>query len=68
MTKCQIFKKTNGTWNLANSQKDCYIQNRTAAFLRLKKVFINFSTPIVLCTPPSTSGRLVQGGLRGNLP
>lgn len=68
MTKCWIFKKTNGTWNLPNSQQDCYTQNRTAAFLKIKTVFINFSTPILLCTPPSTTGHLVQGGPGGNLP
>lgn len=68
MTKCQIFKKINGTWNVPKSQKDCYIQNRTAAFLKLDTVFISFSTPILLCTPSFTTGYLVQWGLGGNLP
>lgn len=67
MTECHIFKMTNGNWNLPNSQKNCYIQNRTAAFLKLKTIIFNFSTPILLCTSPSTTGHLVQGGLSWNL-
>lgn len=59
MTKCQIFKKANGIWNLPNSQKDCYIQNKTAAFLKLKIVIMSFSTPVLLCTPPFASGHVV---------